>query len=105
VTARFTIELVLRDRHGEQRPLMRAIDVDEAMRISSRAVGEMKLGVGSLAQTVEMMRVREFRRDFLVEAARGLAAEMADLMADAEGWHDASRVEPARRALGGEWRD
>jgi hypothetical protein len=65
----------------------------------------MKLGIVPLDQTVEMMRMREFRRDFLVEAARGLAAEMADLLADAEGWHDASRVDPARRALGGEWRD
>lgn len=28
----------------------------------------------------------------------------AERMEDAEGWHDASRIEPARHQFGGDWR-
>lgn len=101
---RFTVQLTLSDKFGEARPIHLAIDVDEAMRISTRAVSEMKLGLaGSMGATVQLMKKREFRRDVLVRLAEQLAKQMADLMEDAEGWHDESRAEPGRKLLGGSW--
>jgi len=49
-----------------------------------------------------MMKAREFRKDLFIHAAEHLGALLAERMEDAEGWHDASRIEPARRQLG--WR-
>lgn len=108
--ARFNLTLTLRDNHGFEQPLSWSIDVDQALRISSRAVDELKmgadLGVGlvSFNETVELIRTKEIRRELFVQIAVQLATQMADRIEDAEGWHDANRIEPARAALGGSWR-
>lgn len=104
--ARFTLTLTLSDRFG--RPMAMAIPIDDiagdAVRISPRAVGELKVGLlGSMDQTVSMMRRREFRKDLFKDACRRLGALLAERMEDAEGWHDSSRIEPAREQLGGDW--
>ncbi len=57
----------------------------------------------TMGDTIELMKAREFRRDLFMHAAKQLAGQMADRMEDAEGWHDESRIEPARAALGGKW--
>jgi hypothetical protein len=91
---------------GAQRALHWAIGVDDELRISARAVEEMKMGAAlgvstvSMTDALNMMRVKQFRRETFIEAAIRLAGQMADAMEDAEGWHDASRVEPARARLG-----
>lgn len=99
--ARFTLVLTLQDRYGQ--PMSMAIDVDHEVRIAPRAVDEMKTGFGDMDSTVRLMRVREFRKDLFVTAARRLGAQLAERMEDAEGWHDTSRIEPAREQLGGTW--
>lgn len=100
---RFTIELRIRDRFGEAN-YAHAIDCDEALRISTRAVDEVKAGIfGSMSDTVKLMRIREMRRQVLIETAKQLAGQMTDRMEDAEGWHDVSRIDTARAALGGRW--
>ena len=107
---RFTLTLTLRDNQGYQQPLSWAIRCDQALRISARAVEEMKMGadvgvsVISMDEAITMMRTKEMRRDLFKQIAEQLAGQMADAMEDAEGWHDPSRVEPSRRRLGGEWR-
>lgn len=107
---RFTLTLTLRDNHGFEQPLSWAIDVDQALRISSRAVDDLKmsadLGVSmvGLDEAIQMMRTKEMRRATFKQLAVQLAGQMADRMEDAEGWHDADRIEPARAALGGTWR-
>ena len=107
---RFTLTLTLRDNHGFEQPLSWAIGCDRALRISARAVDEMKMGADlgistiSLDEAVTMMRTKEMRRDLFKEIAVHLAGQMADRMEDAEGWHDPSRVEAARKSLGGTWR-
>lgn len=102
-TPRFTIELRIRDRFGEADYVM-AIGCDEALRISTRAVEELKFGLCTgIAEAVGLMRTREMRRDLLRSAAKQLAGAMADRMEDAEGWHDPSRIELSRKALGGKW--
>ena len=105
---RFTIELTIRDNQGFDR-YSHAIGCDEALRISARAVDDLKTGAlrmlspDPMSETIEMMRTREMRRDILMQVAERLAAQMADRMSDAEGWHDTSRIEPSRKALGGRW--
>ena len=96
---RFTISLVLRDNHSFDRPLQMSVSCDEALRISARAVDEMKAGFATLSSTVEMMKVREMRKDVFQRVAERLARMMAERMEDAEGWHDVSRVEPALPAF------
>lgn len=103
--ARFTLQITLRDNHGYEQPLSMAIDLNDEVRISPRAVDEMKAGLsGGMDQTVRLMKVREFRKSLFIRAAERLGALLAERMEDAEGWHDASRIEPARRQLGGVWR-
>jgi hypothetical protein len=102
--ARFTLQITLRDNHGFEQPLAMAIDVDHALRISSRAVDEMKLGVVDMAAAVTLMKSKEFRRRVFRGAALQLAEQLADRMEDAEGWHDPERIQPAREQLGGTWR-
>lgn len=101
----FTLQITLRDNHGFDQPLSMAIDLDQELRIAPRAVEELKVGLsGGMDQAVHLMRVREMRKDIFIHAAERLAALLAERMEDAEGWHDTSRIEPARRELGGAWR-
>ena len=104
--AHFTLQITLRDNHGYEQPLAMAIDLNQELRISTRAVDEMKLGIGlvSMDQAVTLMRTREMRKDLFIQAATRLGALLAERMEDAEGWHDASRIEPAREQLGGDWK-
>lgn len=99
---RFTLELSLRDNQSFDPPLRMCIGVDGELRISSRAVEELKIGIGSFDGAVRMMKAKEFRKDMFVQAAKRLAHLLAERMEDAEGWHDQSRIEPARKELG--WR-
>jgi len=55
----------------------------------------------SFDEVVEIMKVREFRKDFFIRECRRIGALLAERMEDAEGWHDASRIEPAKRELAG----
>jgi len=102
--ARFTLELVLRDNHSYDPPLHMAIDLNEELRISPRAVDEMKFGVGTFDGTVRMMKQKEMRKGLFKRACERLGALLAERMEDAEGWRDVERVEPARKQLGGVWR-
>lgn len=54
-----------------------------------------------MKEMVEIFRRREFRKDFFVDEGRRLGALLAERMEDAEGWHDTSRIEPAKRQLRG----
>jgi hypothetical protein len=98
---RFTITLTITDNHGFDK-WTHAIGCDEALSISERAVDEMKAGVlPNMDGVVRIMKQREVRRELLVMAAERLAGQMADRLEDSEGWHDPSRIEPAKRALRG----
>ena len=107
---RFILKMVIEDGYQEQRPVVRAIGVDEALRISPRMVDDIKLtadlGVALVdaATAIQALKDRKMRRDVLVLLAKQLAGQLADQLEDAEGWHDESRVEPARAELGGDWR-
>lgn len=56
-------------------------------------------GVVSFDDVVEVIKTREFRKDLFVREATRLGYLLAERMQDAEGWHDYSRIEPAKRQL------
>ncbi len=97
--ARFTLVMMLRDNLAFEPPIAMAVDVDHEVKISTRAVDEMKIGVGDFNNAVRLMRMREFRKDLFIRTSAQLGTQLAERMEDAEGWHDADRIEPAREAL------
>lgn len=99
---RFTLTLSLQDNLSGAPPLRMAMPCDDALRISARAVEELKLGLtGSMQGAVSLMKTREMRKDLFVQIATRLGAQMAERLEDAEGWHDTGRIKPARASLGG----
>lgn len=103
---RFSLTLILRDSQGLDRH--RALDLaldDEIIGVSARFLQEVRLGVSgaSFGDVVEVIKRKEIRKRLFIAAASQLAAQMAERMEDAEGWHDPDRVEPARKQLGGRW--
>jgi hypothetical protein len=97
VSARYVIKLSVYDKQGFDEYHM-ATDSDEFPVFSERFVDEMKAGlafVGSrnmrMDETVNVLRKREFRREFLLHAAKKLAARLADYIEDKEGWHGDDR--------------
>jgi hypothetical protein len=64
------------------------------MRFDERAPSPME-------QTIQVLKRKEFRKDLLMDAAHRLGTLLSERMSDAEGWHDASRVEPAKEQLRG----
>lgn len=57
------------------------------------------VALNSFEEVVETMKVREFRKDFFIIECKRLGTLLAERMEDAEGWHDLSRVEPAKESL------
>lgn len=90
--------------HGYEQPLSMSVNLDQEVRIGPRAIDEMRAGVGSFDATIQLMKTREFRKRLFIEAATRLGALLAERMEDAEGWHDASRIEPARKQLSGKYK-
>lgn len=103
MSPRFVIQLSLLDKAKYDPPLHIAVEVDDLVRITPREVEEMKLGLSTFEGTVALMKRREFRKELFIQAATKLGTLLAERMEDAEGWHDTSRVEPAREQLGGKW--
>lgn len=107
--SRFTLTLTLSDGEGYEQPISWCVGCDDALRISTRAVDEMKMGASlgvstmGMDDVVTLIRTKKIRRKRFKEIALQLAGQMADRMEDAEGWHGVDRIEPARTALGGLW--
>ncbi len=53
----------------------------------------------SFEQVVSILKTRELRKDVFMGECKRLGALLAERMEDAEGWHDVSRIEPAKHAL------
>ena len=56
-------------------------------------------GMDTMEEVVAVLRAREFRKDLFKAQATNLGALLAERMEDAEGWHDTSRIEPAKQEL------
>ncbi len=57
--------------------------------------------LNTFEEVVEIIQTREFRKDLFISECQRLGTLLAERMEDAEGWHDASRIEPAKKALAG----
>ena len=54
---------------------------------------------GGFDQMVKLLRKKQFRKDLFIRECKRLGTLLAERMEDAEGWHDESRVEPAKKQL------
>ena len=96
---RYQIRLSVIDNYSDDR-WERAIGSDEFPIFSERFVGDMKLGFvvpshgeTPFTETVKVLKERQFRKEYLMEAARMLARSLADYIEDSEGWHGERRQE------------
>lgn len=83
--------------HGR---VKREIDRDAAY-IGNRAVDELRAGVmwSGMDTAVQMMRVREFRKEMLEHAAAMAGVQLAEFLEDREGWHGLDRADSAESRL------
>mgnify|MGYP001558573475 CR=1 FL=1 len=58
-------------------------------------------GRDPMTQVAEVIRKRTYRKSFFIEECQRLGQLLAERMEDAEGWHDESRIEPAKQQLRG----
>jgi hypothetical protein len=90
-------EMMIVDEYGFVHGRRRVEISRDAAYIGNRAVDDMKLmnslGAGSMSATVEMMRVREFRKKLLTSAAAQCGTALAEHLEDREGWHGLDRQE------------
>lgn len=99
-----TLRLTFDSGRGE--PFTIAITLDEAT-VSDLMVPNapekrpISLGgeIHAFGRMVKVLRRKQFRKDLFVRECQRLGALLAERMEDAEGWHDESRVESAKRQL------
>lgn len=77
---------------------MTAADLERLKSLPRDAIGAMLDG-RTFEQAVETLRSKMFRKDLFVDVATSLGRLLAERMEDAEGWHDESRIEPAKAQL------
>lgn len=98
----WTLRLSLEGPFGERYQVAMPVD---AFAVRDRLVGLTPphfLDMRSFEETVEVMKKRDIRHDILAAECQRLGRKLAQTMQDAEGWHDASRIEPSKRVLRGE---
>ncbi len=80
------------------------IDIDEhtARRFTRiKPLDNYLPGSISMETAVDILKTRVFRKDFFVHECYRLGNLLAERMEDAEGWHDTSRIELAKKELAG----
>jgi len=105
-------KLILTFDPGMGQPVMRtAIDLDEHTarefeRVDPPMMAESpipwmsgRVPLQNIDDVVKVMKVREFRKEVFQNECWRLGTLLAERMEDAEGWHDVSRIEPAKAAL------
>jgi hypothetical protein len=84
------------------RPMTMAIDLDDdTVKQFERLKppGDQIPDGRTFEEIIEVIRNREFRKELFVKEATRLGHLLAERMEDAEGWHDESRIEPAKQQL------
>lgn len=98
MSGRYVIRLSVQDRQGSGEWHM-AVDSDEFPIFNERFVEDIRAPVDvgfsvlDFNTVVSAIKKREFRRDFLLHAARKLAGRLSDYIEDKEGWHGEKRRE------------
>lgn len=93
------LEMSMNGPHGERYTMRIKIDQMTAREVSSIDPSPMVSGLIGFGDAVAILKRREYRKDLFTEAAQRLGTLLAERMEDAEGWHDASRQEPAKAEL------
>jgi hypothetical protein len=86
-------DMAIVDEHGKVHARIKREIPSECAFIGWRPVEELKLGVGSFADTVQLLKVKQLRKDLLRQAAEMCGVALAEHLEDREGWHGQSRVE------------
>lgn len=98
-----SLRLTFESGRGESYTMM--ISLDESVASDIERVpplperGPPGVGMNTFEEAVEVLQTRQFRKDLFIAQAHNLGALLAERMEDAEGWHDQSRVEPAKAQL------
>ena len=96
---RLHLDVRLVDEYGRTHAAINRELSEKAAFMGDRIVPEMRFGALKFDDVVDVMRVREFRRGLLIEAARMAGMQIADFLEDREGWHGADRQESTEAAL------
>jgi len=59
----------------------------------------VRSSVNNFSGAVEAIRSKTFRKQLFIRECQRIGEHLAELMEDAEGWHDESRIEPAKKSL------
>jgi hypothetical protein len=99
MSGRYVIKLSVYDKQGHDEFHM-ATDSDEFPVFSERFVDDIRdpgpipaLTGMSFDTVVRALKKREFRREYLMAAAKKLAERLAEYIDDKEGWHGERRRE------------
>jgi len=100
---RWTLKLEMIGPHGERYAMAIGIGSDIANDIAQiNPPMRLPFGLGdTFESTVRILRRKDLRKDLFRSEATRLGILLAERMEDAEGWHDASRIEPAKRQIEG----
>jgi hypothetical protein len=102
----WTLRLSLEGPFGERYQVAIGVDAFEArdslVELTPPSPFDLMVGAVSMDAVVKRIKKREIRHDILQKECVRLGEKLAQTMQDAEGWHDASRIEPSRRVLSGE---
>ncbi len=93
------LEMSMIGPHGERYTMRRTLDPGTAREVSHIKPPSTVPGLTRFEDAVTILKRREYRKDLFISAARQIGALLAERMEDAEGWHDASRQEPAKAEL------
>ena len=97
----WTLLLVLKSSYGESYEVAMPTDAFMNGQYWIYQKPPSSFDIGGLEACIEKIKTREFRKELLRESCKLLGEKLAQTMQDAEGWHDASRIDPARRVLKG----
>lgn len=102
----WTLRLSLEGPFGERYQVAMGMDAftarDQLVDISPPDPFDLQFDAVSLDTVVKRIRKREIRHEILQNECVRLGKKLAQTMQDAEGWHDASRIEPSKRVLRGQ---
>ena len=92
-------KLILTFQTGYSESFSMCVDLDEYTARQFTKIEPPIPGIDQFSTCVYTLQAREFRKDSFRLAAQNLGSLLAERMEDAEGWHDISRIEPAKSQL------
>ena len=96
-----SLRLTFEDGRGEEFTMAISLDECTASDLMTPKPRPRPVFGGSVPMkaAIEVLRQKKYRKDMLIAECKRLGTLLAERMEDAEGWHDESRVEPARAQL------